>query len=100
MKRMKVQRVPITEAGASLRKLARRVHEQKSYLVLEDKGEPLVGLMDADELEDYLEVNNPKMQKQIEVGYQEYLRGEIKEDAWAHLACLEQQLASPPCLRV
>jgi hypothetical protein len=95
MKRRKVQRVPITEVSPSLRQLARRIHQKKSYLILEDKGEPIVGIMDADELEDYLEVTDPQMQKQIEEGYQEYLRGEIKEDAWEHLARLEQQVKKP-----
>ena len=97
MKRVKatVHRIPLTEARASLRQIARRIHERKSYLILEDQGEPLVGLMDADEMEDYLELQDPELQAQIEEGYQEYLRGELREDAWEHLARLEQELEKP-----
>ena len=97
MKRTKatIHRIPITEARTNLRQIARRAHEERTYFVLEDRGVPVAGLMDVDELEDYLEVRDPKMRKQIRDGYQEYLRGELKEDAWEFLAELEQELAQP-----
>jgi PHD/YefM family antitoxin component YafN of YafNO toxin-antitoxin module len=97
MKRVKakVHHIPITEARTRLRQIARRAHEEKSYFVLEDHGEPVAGIMDVDELEDYLEVRDPEMRKQIAEGYQEYLRGELKEDAWEFLAELEREIEQP-----
>jgi Mn-dependent DtxR family transcriptional regulator len=58
MKRTKatIHRIPITEARANLRQIARRAHDERTYFVLEDRGVPVAGLMDVDELEDYLEV--------------------------------------------
>jgi PHD/YefM family antitoxin component YafN of YafNO toxin-antitoxin module len=78
MKRKKVQRIPITKASASLRQLAHRAHEEKAYFILEDRGRPVAGIMDADELEDYLELRDPEMQEQIRQGYQEYLDGKTR----------------------
>lgn len=97
MKRTKatIHRIPITEARTNLRQIARRAHEEQTYFVLEDRGVPVAGLMDVDELEDYLEVRDSKMRKQIKEGYQEYLRGELREDAWEFLAELEREPEPP-----
>jgi hypothetical protein len=50
-----VQRMPITEARINLGQLARRAHVNKEYFILEKAGIPVIGILDADELEDYLE---------------------------------------------
>jgi len=90
-----VHRIPITEARTHLRQIARRAHEERAYFILEDRGVPVAGIMDVDELEDYLEVRDPKMRRQIKEGYQEYLRGELREDAWEFLTELEREPEPP-----
>ena len=49
----KVSVMPITKARINLGAVVRRVHLNKEYIILEKGGIPVVGLMDADELEDY-----------------------------------------------
>jgi hypothetical protein len=48
------ERVPITKARMLLGHLARRVHVHKEYFILERGGFPVMGIMDAAELEAYL----------------------------------------------
>jgi hypothetical protein len=49
----------------NLGQVVRRVHLNKEYVILEKEGIPIAGLMDADELEDYLELRDPKVQRTI-----------------------------------
>jgi PHD/YefM family antitoxin component YafN of YafNO toxin-antitoxin module len=60
-----VHRLPITKARINLGQVVRRVHLNKEYVILEKDGIPIAGLMDADELEDYLELRDPKVQRTI-----------------------------------
>jgi len=60
-----VNRIAITKARTSLGAVARRAHEGGEYFILEKDGIPVAGIMSADELEDYLELRNPAVQKQI-----------------------------------
>src|SRR3972149_9984958 len=71
----KVSVMPITKARINLGALVRRVHLNKEYVILEKGGIPVVGIMDADELEDYLEIHDPKVQRFIRKSHQEYLAG-------------------------
>ena len=74
----KVSVMPITKARINLGAVVRRVHLNKEYVILEKGGIPVVGIMDADELEDYLEVHDPKVQAQIEKSTQAYLAGKSR----------------------
>ena len=74
----KVSVMPITKARINLGAVVRRVHLNKEYIILEKGGIPVVGLMDADELEDYLEVHDPKVQAQIAKSTQAYLAGKSR----------------------
>ena len=56
-----VQRLPITKARINLGQLARRAHVNKEYFILEKDGIPVIGILDADELEDYLELRDRKV---------------------------------------
>ena len=49
----------------NLGQLVKRVHVNKEYFILEKDGIPVVGIMDADEMEDYLELRDPKVKAQI-----------------------------------
>lgn len=60
-----VNRIPITKARVNLGQLARRAHVNHEYFILEKDGIPVIGIMDADEMEDYLELRDPKVKAQI-----------------------------------
>lgn len=47
-----VHRIPMTEARINLGQLAKRAHVNNEYFILEKDGIPVIGIMDADELED------------------------------------------------
>ena len=70
-----VHRIPMTEARINLGQLAKRAHVNNEYFFLEKDGIPVIGIMDADELEDYLELRDPKVTAQIRKSTQEYLGG-------------------------
>ena len=60
-----VSRLPITKARINLGQIARRAHNGNEYFILEKDGIPVIGIMAADELEDYLELRNPKVKAAI-----------------------------------
>ena len=60
-----VTRIPLTQARHNLGAVIKRVHLKGEYFILERDGIPVAGLMDADELEDYLELRDPKVQEEI-----------------------------------
>lgn len=70
-----VHRMPITKARVNLGQVVRRVHLNKEYFILEKDGIPIVGIMGADELEDYLEVRDPKVREHIRKSNEEYRSG-------------------------
>ena len=73
-----LHRIPITKARINLGQLVRRVHVDKEYFILEKDGIPVAGIMDADELEDYLELQDPKVREHIRKGTEEYLAGKSR----------------------
>ena len=73
-----VHRLPITKARINLGSVVRRIHMNKDYVILEKDGIPIVGMMDIDELEDYLELQDPALKKQIAEGYEEYRQGKLR----------------------
>ena len=60
-----VNRLPITKARINLGQLAKRAHLDNEYFILEKDGIPVIGIMDANEMEDYLELRDPKIKAQI-----------------------------------
>ena len=71
-----IHRIPITQARVNLGSVVRRVHNNKEYFILEKDGIPVAGLMDADELEDYLELQDPKVREHIRKSRAEQLAGQ------------------------
>ena len=69
----KVNRIPITKARIHLGQLAKRAHLNNEYFILEKDGIPIIGIMDADELEDYLELQDPTVKEFIAKSHEEYL---------------------------
>lgn len=74
-----IHRIPITKARINLGQLVRRVHLGKEYFILEKGGIPVAGIIDVDELEDYLELRNTALKAQIREGYDAYLQGNTRE---------------------
>ena len=70
--------MPMTKARTNLGALAKRVHLNKEYFILEKDGIPIIGIMDADELEDYLELQDPKARGDIEKSNQDIREGRTR----------------------
>ena len=70
-----VHTLPITKARINLGQVVKRVHLNKEYVILEKDGIPIAGIMDIDEFEDYLELQDPKVQRHIEQAASEYRAG-------------------------
>ena len=85
-----VHRIPLANGQADLSRALRRVHLNHEYVILEQDGVPVAGLMDADELEDYLEVQDPKVRAQIRRSTQAYRAGKGRP-AEAFLAELQKE---------
>ena len=81
----KVTSMPITKARVNLGAVVRRVHLNKEYIILEKGGIPVAGLMDAEELEDYLELQDPNVQRQIQESNEDIRAGRTRP-AEEHLA--------------
>ena len=77
--RKSVHRVPITQARINLGQLARRAHVNREYFILEKDGIPVAGVLSAEELEDYLELQEPGLKAQIRRSNAEYRRGKGRD---------------------
>lgn len=73
-----IHRLPITKARTNLGAVVQRVHVGKHYVILEKDGIPVAGLMDADELEDYLELRDPKVRAHIRKSAAEHRAGKSR----------------------
>lgn len=73
-----IHRLPITKARIRLGQLARRAHVDKEYFILEKDGIPVIGIMDAEEMEDYLEARDPRVRRFIAQSHAEYLGGKSR----------------------
>jgi hypothetical protein len=73
-----VRRIPIAKARVNLGQVARRNRE---YFILEKDGIPVAGILSADELEDYLEMQEPGLKAQIRKSSEEYHQGKSRNSA-------------------
>jgi PHD/YefM family antitoxin component YafN of YafNO toxin-antitoxin module len=73
-----VTRLPFAKAQAELGRVARRAHRDKEYFILEEDGAPVIGIMDADELEDYLELRDPVVQRHIRESNEDVRAGRVR----------------------
>jgi restriction endonuclease len=73
-----VNRLPLTKARVNLGQVVRRAHVNREFFILEKDGIPVVGLMHVDDLEDYLEMQNRSVKKQIRTSAEEYRRGVVR----------------------
>ena len=70
-----VQHMPLTKARINLGAVIRDVHVNKRYVILEKNGMPVAGIMDIDEFEDYLELQDPVVQRHIAASAKESVAG-------------------------
>jgi hypothetical protein len=68
-----INRVPITKARINLGQIARRAHNSNEYFILEKDGIPVIGIMAASELEDYLVKRDPTVKAAIAASREEQL---------------------------
>ena len=87
-----INHIPITKARINLGAVVKRAHLKGEYFILEKDGIPIAGLMDAGELEDYLELRDPRVIKQIEESKRDYAAGRVS-DAHELLAELKGERA-------
>jgi len=89
-----VSRIPITKERINLGQVARRAHVNREYFILEKDGIPVAGVLSADELEDYLEMQEPGLKAQIRKSNEDYRRGKGR-DAGAFLTSLRRKPPRP-----
>ncbi len=70
-----VRHLPLTKARINLGDVIKRVRINKEYVILEKDGLPVAGLMDIDEFEDYLELQDPKVKRDIAASARDYRAG-------------------------
>ena len=74
-----IHRMPITLERVNLGQVVRRAHLGREYFILEKDGIPVAGLMNIEEFEDYLDLQDPGLKKQIRKSQDEYRRGKARE---------------------
>jgi hypothetical protein len=73
-----INRVPITKARINLGQIARRAHNSNEYFILEKDGIPVIGIMAASELEEYLAKRDPSVKAAIAASRDEPLPAKAK----------------------
>lgn len=73
-----INRLPITKARINLGQIARRAHNGKEYFILEKDGIPVIGIMAADELEDYLELRDAKVRASVAASRKDVVQGKTR----------------------
>lgn len=73
-----IQSLPITKARINLGGVVQRAYLQNKSFLLEKGGIPVAGILGIEDFEDWLEVSNPTLKKDIRKGYQEYSKGKTK----------------------
>ena len=74
----RVHRLPLTKARVNLGQVVKRAHVNKEYFILEKDGLPVAGILDADELEDYLELQDPAIRQQIAESNADIAAGRVR----------------------
>ena len=89
-----IHRLPITEARRHLGALVRRLHRTGEYFILEKDGIPVAALIDPDELDDYLDMQDPTIRRMMEDGEADHRAGKSRP-AETLLTELRKQPARP-----
>jgi hypothetical protein len=73
-----INRLPITKARINLGQIAKRAHNGNEYFILEKDGIPVIGIMAADELEDYIEMRDAAVKKSLAVSGLDRAKGKTR----------------------
>jgi PHD/YefM family antitoxin component YafN of YafNO toxin-antitoxin module len=73
-----VHRIPITRARINLGQVVRRAHVNREFFILEKDGIPVAGILSVEDLEDYLELQDPGIKKKIRRSMEQYRRGKTR----------------------
>lgn len=76
-----INRLPITKARINLGQIARRAHNGNEYFILEKDGIPVIGIMAADELEDYIELRDASVKAAIAASRKDRASGRTRPAA-------------------
>ena len=71
----------MTKARINLGQIARRAHNGNEYSILEKDGIPVIGIMVADELEDYVETRDVKVKAAIAASRKDRSSGKTRPAA-------------------
>ncbi len=73
-----ISRLPITQARINLGQIARRAHNGREYFILEKDGIPVIGILPADELEDYVEMRDARVKSSIAKSANDRASGKVR----------------------
>lgn len=78
---IRVRHLSLGEARANLHKIAEAAQVRGEYFFVGEKGAPALGIIEAEELEDYLELRDPKVQKKIQKSNEDIRAGRTRPAA-------------------
>jgi len=70
------QTITVAQAQKQFGSYLTKVFSKKDKFIIEQKGEPIAALVSIDELEDLLEINNPKIRAEMQTTEGELYKGE------------------------
>jgi prevent-host-death family protein len=73
-----IKTIAITDFRRQLGNLVREVRTKKTHLIIEKDGYPVVGVVDIDQFEDFLDATNPRIKAQIEQSNEDIKAGRVK----------------------
>ena len=88
----------MADARASLSKIAKHAHVNGEYFFVGGNGAPMIGIMNAEEMEDYLELRDPAVQARIEKSNED-IRAARTRPAALLLEEARKELSRKPAVR-
>jgi len=71
-------KIPITKARINLGSIVRRASVDKELFILEKDGYPVAGIVGIDTIEDYIDINDSNLKKDIKKSFKEYKSGKFR----------------------
>lgn len=69
--------MPISKARVNLGSVVNSVRKNGDQIILEKNNIPVAVIINIDDWEDYMELNDPEIQKQIDESYADYKAGRL-----------------------
>jgi antitoxin (DNA-binding transcriptional repressor) of toxin-antitoxin stability system len=74
-----IHRIPISQVRTNLGQIVRRARLNGECFIVEQGGVPVAGIMNLDDMEDYLELRDPGVKRQIAQSYRDYGQGRVRD---------------------